>query len=106
MLIVAVGLQLDFSKIPGSLEALQNDPRVCSNFSPSYVEKTYKAFQAFPQGGTAIFSMPPLPIKCPGAPQKIMYLFDDYLRKVSVYGVKGLVKGKESFFLWYCRKYI
>ncbi|XP_067929168.1 sulfide:quinone oxidoreductase, mitochondrial-like [Watersipora subatra] len=81
MLIVAVGVQLNFDKISGSLEALESDPRVCSNFSANYVNKTHKAFQAFPKGGTAIFTMPPLPIKCPGAPQKIMYLFDDYLRK-------------------------
>ena len=26
--------------------------------------------------------MPPMPIKCAGAPQKIMYLFEDHLRKV------------------------
>jgi len=84
MLIVAVGLQLDFSKIKGSIEALQKDPRVCSNYSPDYVHKTYQAFKAFPKsGGTAIFTMPVMPIKCPGAPQKIMYLFDDYLRTVS-----------------------
>lgn len=82
MLIVAVGLQLDYGKIDGATEALAKDPRVCSNFSPKYVNKTYKAFQAFPKSGSAIFTMPVMPIKCPGAPQKIMYLFDDYLRKV------------------------
>ena len=34
MLIVAVGLNLNYSKIEGATEALTNDPRVCSNFSP------------------------------------------------------------------------
>lgn len=81
MLIVAVGLNLNYNKIEGATEALKNDPRVCSNFSAQFVNKTYKAFEGFEKGGTAIFSMPPLPIKCPGAPQKIMYLFDDYLRQ-------------------------
>lgn len=83
MLIVATGIQLDYGKIKGSMEALEKDPRVCTNFTPDYVGKTFEAFKAFPKGGTGIFSMPPLPIKCPGAPQKIMYLFDDYLRQVS-----------------------
>lgn len=82
MLITAVGLKLDYDRIEGATDALGNDPMVCSNFSPAYVNKTFKAFKAFQPGQTAIFTMPPLPIKCPGAPQKIMYLFDDYLRKV------------------------
>ena len=34
MLIVAGGLNLNYSKIEGATEALTNDPRVCSNFSP------------------------------------------------------------------------
>ena len=34
MLIVAVGLNLNYNKIEGATEALTNDPRVCSNFSP------------------------------------------------------------------------
>ena len=64
-------------------------PLIISFFQ--YVNKTFKAFQDFTKGGTAIFSMPPLPIKCPGAPQKIMYLFDDYLRNVS----------EKPLFLWH-----
>lgn len=28
-------------------------------------------------GGTAIFTEPPMPIKCAGAPQKILYLWAD-----------------------------
>lgn len=82
MLIVAVGLKLDYDRIKGAVAALDNDPTVCSNYSSKYVNKTYRAFQGFQPGQTAIFTMPPLPIKCPGAPQKIMYLFDDYLRQV------------------------
>ncbi len=31
-------------------------------------------------GGTAIFVMPPVPIKCAGAPQKIMYLAENLFR--------------------------
>ncbi|MFC7671114.1 hypothetical protein ACFQT0_30585 [Hymenobacter humi] len=36
------------------------------------------------KGGTALFSAPNTPIKCGGAPQKIMYLASDYWRKHGV----------------------
>ncbi|CAH1251892.1 SQRDL [Branchiostoma lanceolatum] len=75
-LIVAMGLQLSFEKIKGLPEAFQYDG-VGSNFSPKYVEKTFRAIQNF-KGGNAIFTFPNTPIKCAGAPQKIMYLAEDY----------------------------
>ena len=34
------------------------------------------------QNGNAIFTFPNTPIKCAGAPQKIMYLAEDYFRRV------------------------
>ncbi|KAF4526108.1 hypothetical protein B566_EDAN007602 [Ephemera danica] len=80
-MVVAVGLQLNFNKVKGLEEALSSDPRVCSNFSPLYVEKTFKALQNF-KSGNALFTFPNTPIKCAGAPQKIMYIADQYLRKV------------------------
>ena len=55
---------------------------VSSIYSPETVTKTYEYIQAF-QGGNAIFTFPTMPIKCPGAPQKIMYLADAYFRKVT-----------------------
>lgn len=83
-LIVAMGLQVNFNKIDGLPEALE-DPTsgVASNFSPKYVTKTFDLIKSF-KGGNAIFTMPTLPIKCPGAPQKIMYLAEDYFRKSGV----------------------
>lgn len=80
-LIVAVGLKVNYHKIEGLLEAL-DDPNspVATNFSSKYVQKTFQLISNY-KGGNAIFTMPPLPIKCPGAPQKIMYLADDYFRK-------------------------
>jgi sulfide:quinone oxidoreductase len=33
------------------------------------------------KGGRALFTQPPPPLKCGGAPQKIMYLCDDYWKK-------------------------
>ena len=70
-------------QIKGLPEALK-DPNsfVASNYSPDTVQKTFENMKRF-RGGNAIFTFPPMPIKCPGAPQKIMYLADDYWRKVS-----------------------
>jgi sulfide:quinone oxidoreductase len=53
---------------------------VCSNYLPQYAEYTWDCIKSF-RGGTALFTQPPMPIKCAGAPQKIMYLMADYLRK-------------------------
>lgn len=78
-LVVSLGLQLQFEKIPGLVEALET-PEVCSNYSASTVEGTFEAMKKF-QEGNAIFTFPPPPLKCPGAPQKIMYLTDEYFRK-------------------------
>lgn len=71
-------------KIKGLPEVL-SDPGSCvsSNYSSATVEKTFKNMQEF-KGGNALFTFPPMPIKCPGAPQKIMYLADDYWRQVRI----------------------
>jgi NADPH-dependent 2,4-dienoyl-CoA reductase/sulfur reductase-like enzyme len=36
------------------------------------------------QGGKALFTQPPMPVKCAGAPQKMAYLCDDYWKKNGV----------------------
>ena len=78
------------AQIEGLTEALElPNSGVVSNYSSDTVTKTWEALQAF-NGGHAVFSFPPLPIKCPGAPQKIMYYADDYFRKVASYSsIKG-----------------
>lgn len=81
-LVVAPGIQLDWQKIKGLKEALGKGG-VCSNYSYEYVDKTWEYIRNF-AGGTAIFTQPPPPFKCGGAPQKIMYLADDYFRKLGV----------------------
>lgn len=78
-LIVALGLQLHFEKIKGLPEGFEH-PKIGSNYSLQTVEKTWTALQNFKEGN-AIFSFPNTPVKCAGAPQKIMYLSDAYLRK-------------------------
>ncbi|XP_075620677.1 sulfide:quinone oxidoreductase, mitochondrial isoform X2 [Balearica regulorum gibbericeps] len=55
-------------------------PKIGSNYSVHTVEKTWKALQDFKEGN-AIFTFPNTPVKCAGAPQKIMYLSEAYWRK-------------------------
>ena len=81
-MVVATGLQLDYHKIPGLVNALEIDKGpVCSIYSPKYVNRTYEALQQF-KSGNAIFTFPNSPIKCPGAPQKICYIAEEFFRKV------------------------
>lgn len=69
-------------QIPGLVEALsQPDTGVCSIYAPNYAPGVYRAMQQL-DSGNAVFTFPNSPVKCPGAPQKICYLTDDYLRKV------------------------
>lgn len=81
-LVVCPGLQLDWDKIQGLKETLGKN-NVCSNYSADYVEYTWTTIQAM-QGGNALFTQPPMPIKCAGAPQKIMYLAADRFRKKGI----------------------
>jgi sulfide:quinone oxidoreductase len=78
-LVVCPGLQIDWDKIPGVKEAVGKDG-VCSNYSYDTVNSTWENIRNF-KGGNAVFTFPQPPIKCAGAPQKIMYLAEDYFRK-------------------------
>ncbi len=78
-LIVAPGIQIDWDGIDG-LKAAIGHGGVCSNYSYELVDTTWKAIQDT-QEGNAIFTYPNTPVKCGGAPQKIMWLADHYFRK-------------------------
>lgn len=82
-LVMATGLQLNYHKIKGLPEGFKTDPQICSNYDHEYVQKTWPAIQNF-KGGNAIFTFPNTPIKCAGAPQKIMYLADDAWRRSGI----------------------
>lgn len=81
-LVVCPGLQLDWDKISGLKETLGKN-NVCSNYSVDHVEYTWTTIQAM-KSGVALFTQPPMPIKCAGAPQKIMYLAADRFRKKGI----------------------
>uniref|UniRef100_A0A8C8TXE1 Sulfide quinone oxidoreductase n=1 Tax=Peromyscus maniculatus bairdii TaxID=230844 RepID=A0A8C8TXE1_PERMB len=87
-LIIALGIQLDYEKIKGLPEGFAY-PKIGSNYSVKTVEKTWKALQDFKEGN-AIFTFPNTPVKCAGAPQKIMYLSEAYFRKISLLNIKNL----------------
>lgn len=79
-LVVCPGIQYDLKAIEGLEDTLDKN-NVCSNYTNS--KYTWKVLQNF-KGGNAIFTQPATPIKCGGAPQKIMYLADDYFKKSGV----------------------
>lgn len=75
---------LFLTQIPGLEDALSiPGGAACSNYSAKYVNRTYEALKNF-QSGNAIFTYPNTPVKCPGAPQKILYIAEEYLRKVYI----------------------
>jgi len=81
-LVVAPGIQLDWGQVEGLKESLGTQG-VCSNYAYRTVDYTWECIRNF-RGGTALFTNPSTPIKCGGAPQKIMYLADDRFRKAGV----------------------
>lgn len=79
-LVVAPGLRMAPELVKGLPEAMDKGV-VCSNYTdPKHTWEVLKNFK----GGTALFTQPTTPIKCGGAPQKIMYLAEDYFKKSGV----------------------
>ena len=79
-LIPVPGLVMAPELLPGLTEAL-NKGQVCSNYTNP--EHTWELLQQF-KGRNAVFTQPTTPIKCGGAPQKIMYLAESYFRKQGI----------------------
>jgi len=81
-LIVCPGLRLAWEKIEGLQETL-GQHGVTSNYSYQHAAYTWALVKGM-RGGKAIFTQPPIPIKCAGAPQKAMYLSCDHWLKSGV----------------------
>lgn len=75
-LIVCPGLKLDWDAVEGLRETLGKNG-VTSNYLPDYAPYTWQLVQSL-KSGKAVFTQPPMPIKCAGAPQKVLYLSGDY----------------------------
>lgn len=81
-LVVACGIQVDWNRIRGLEETLGRNG-VSSNYDYDLAPKTWDLIRSF-KGGRALFTFPAGPIKCAGAPQKIMYLAADYFRRHNI----------------------
>ncbi len=78
-LVVCPGLKLDWHGIEGLPESLGRHG-VTSNYRYDLAPYTWELVQKLKRG-RAIFTQPPMPIKCAGAPQKAMYLSGDHWRR-------------------------
>ncbi|KAI9317368.1 FAD-dependent pyridine nucleotide-disulfide oxidoreductase [Zopfochytrium polystomum] len=102
-LVVAPGIQVNWNAIEGLSSALGKDG-VCSNYHEEHVKSTAKFVSEF-KGGNAIFTQPATPIKCAGAPQKIMYCAEEAFRErgirekssVSLYSGMGKIFAVDKY---------
>ncbi|KAJ1502805.1 hypothetical protein HMI54_008663 [Coelomomyces lativittatus] len=78
-LVLAPGLELRLDKVSGLEHALLHHEGISTNYHPQYVQRTELVMKSLMKGH-AVFTMPSTPIKCAGAPQKIMYLADSHWR--------------------------
>ncbi|PID63782.1 MAG: TIGR01244 family phosphatase [Gammaproteobacteria bacterium] len=75
-LIVCPGIKLDWHQVEGLVDTLGKNG-VTSNYRYDIAPYTWELVQGL-RNGRAIFTQPPMPIKCAGAPQKAMYLSGDH----------------------------
>lgn len=116
-LVVCPGLVLNWAGITGLQETLGKNG-VTSNYDYKLAPYTWELVQGL-KNGRAIFSQPPMPIKCAGAPQKAMYLSCDHwlrtnaLKDISVdfynagpvlFGVADYVPALQSYIDKYSAK--
>lgn len=109
-LIVAPGLKLAWDRVEG-LEATLGKNGVTSNYRYDLAPYTWNLVKNMKEG-RAVFTQPPMPIKCAGAPQKAMYLSGDHwtragvLKDISIdfmnaggvlFGVKDYVPALEGY---------
>ena len=75
-LVVCPGIKLNWAGIEGLAETIGKNG-VTSNYRYDLAPYTWKLVQEL-KSGRALFTQPPMPIKCAGAPQKAMYLSADH----------------------------
>jgi sulfide:quinone oxidoreductase len=113
-LVVAAGLTLNWAGIKGLPETLGKHG-VTSNYRFDLAPYTWQLVQQL-QSGKSLFTQPPMPIKCAGAPQKALYLScADWLGKgrlgnikVSFYSATPTLFGVKEYvepLMQYIRRY-
>jgi sulfide:quinone oxidoreductase len=82
-LVVATGLRLDYRAIEGMDESLIGREGIGSIFAgPEAAAASSRAFAAYAEkGGVALFGRPATEMKCAGAPLKVTFLADYFLRR-------------------------
>lgn len=75
-LVVCPGIKLNWSSVEGLSETLGKNG-VTSNYRYDLATYTWELVRSL-KSGRALFTQPPMPIKCAGAPQKAMYLSADH----------------------------
>lgn len=113
-LVAAPGIKLDWAAIEGLPETLGKNG-VTSNYRFDLAPYTWQLVREF-RGGRALFTQPPLPIKCAGAPQKALYLScDEWFRNgilknttVEFHNAGGVLFGVKDYvpaLMEYIKKY-
>ncbi len=83
-LIVAPGIKLDWHGVEGLAESIGHNG-VTSNYRFDLAPYTWQLVRNL-KSGRALFTQPPMPIKCAGAPQKALYLSSDHWARAGVLG--------------------
>lgn len=88
-LVLCTGLELHYEWIKGLDEAALGKEGVHSIYTPKSAAKTFEGIKnlaklAKHKKVKALFTHPDTPIKCGGAPKKIMYLTEHYMREMGV----------------------
>lgn len=102
-LVVAGGIEINWGAIKGLEEAL-GTKQVCSNYSYKHVDYTWETIRNF-TGGTAVFTHPNSPVKCGGAPQKIMYLAEDHFQRTGIRKQSNVIFGSANAAIFDVMKY-
>ena len=102
-LIVSPGIKLNWDAVEGLSDTLGRNG-VTSNYKFDMAPYTWELVQGL-RGGKAVFTQPPMPIKCAGAPQKALYLSCDAWRRngrlndidVQFFNAGGVLFGVEHY---------
>jgi len=102
-MIVCPGLKMDWDAVEGLKETLGKNG-VTSNYLPDFAPYTWELVSNL-KTGKAVFTQPPMPIKCAGAPQKALYLSADqwhrsgHLRNIDIefYNAGGVLFGVADY---------
>jgi sulfide:quinone oxidoreductase len=102
-LVVAAGIEIHWDGVKGLKDTI-GKKGVCSNYSYEYVDYTWELIRSF-KGGNALFTHPATPVKCGGAPQKIMYLAEDFFQKSGVRSGTNVIFGSANPAIFDVAKY-